>query len=84
MHQYSLPLLPSAASWTKSACWFDEVYLFGSIKGVITKKETLVGTQGYSSASLTFAPGFVWISPSALQTTLIRNLFQQAIIRARY
>lgn len=61
MHQYSLPLLASAAFCAESACWFDEVYLFESIKEIITKKETLAGTQGYYTASLSFAPGIVWI-----------------------
>lgn len=69
MHQHSLPLLARAASCTKSACWFDEIYLFESIKEVITKKETLAPTQGYYTASLSFAPGLVWISTSALQST---------------
>lgn len=54
-----MPLLASVAFCAESVCWFDEVYLFKSIKEVIIKKETLAATQGYYTASLSCASGIV-------------------------
>lgn len=44
--------MESAAFCSESACWFDEVYLFESIKELITKKETLAATQVYYTGCL--------------------------------
>lgn len=77
MHQYSSPLLASAAFCAEAACWFDEVYLFESIKEVITKKETLATTQGCYTASL-FCPRhrvFIVDLDVGLAVDLIRNIF---------
>lgn len=69
MHQYSLASLAAAAFCAESACWFDEVYLLESTKEIITEEETLAATQEYYTASLSCAPGSVWIKTLASRST---------------